>query len=1046
MKQLVLLSSVRGALALRGSAMIAALALAQSTWAAGPPELLSARDPSVGQPAAANGSSVAPILSPDGRFVVFSSSASDLVTNDNGYLGLDVFLRDRSSNTTVLVSANLSSSGGGNGQSEYGLASTNGRYVMFESLASDLVAGDTNGVSDIFVRDVVTATTLLVSASTNGNPGNGVSSDATMTPDGRYVVFLSAANNLVPDDTNGITDVFVRDLVLQTTTLASAGATNPASATTVLSPPVITPDGHYVVFSSNAGGLSPDVPANPAGEAYVRDLLGGSTIWASTNAAAIVTVSDDGRFVTLKTTGTSWGGATLILQFDMVAQTNRLISTNGVLPFNSQNDDVYGPDASPDGRFVTYAATPIGTNTVVVQQWDANTVTNVLVSADVNGNVPTNSVSHSAKASPDGRFVAFLSNATNLVANTVSSGFHVYLRDLQAGVTRLVDANTNGVGVTDNWGTIPALSTNGQFVAFCSLDGSLVASDRNSTHDVFVRNTIAGTMELVSQQNPLIPPQTGNALSSSGPFSISADGRWVAFTTFACDLVTNDFNNERDVFVHDQVTGSNILVSVGLDGNAGLGGNSVSPAISADGRYVVFASLATNLVPNDTNGAADIFRRDLQTQTTTLVSVDPSGGSLGTNDASAPVISADGRYVAFLMYTNDIASMRGTFWRDIAGGITTMLTGASSSAPSISADGQRVAYFNSSRYLLVWDAQLAANISTNSTAMTAAAISPDGTRVLYQTAAGQLYVRDLAARTNLFIAPTALGIRSSAQWTSDGRYFAFVIITNLVAGDFNGTNDVYLCDVQTGTVTLISANSSGTASANGPSDWPVMSGDGRFVVYRSFATDVATGVLIPPSLISFDRLIGRASLLTTGTPGSGWSSWVAQPATSSNAAVVAFTSCDSGLVGGDLNRASDAFAGAVTAPPGTDSDGDGIPDWWMQQYFGHPTGLAGDQSRSNDDADGDGASNLQEYLAGTVPTAPTSVLQVTISPSAAANGSALLTWPAVAGRGYRVQYKDNVSDPTWQDAAGGVTVLGNTGRWTLPAISSGRYYRVVLVN
>ena len=137
---------------------------------------------------------------------------------------MNVFLRDRTNATTTLVSVNLTGTNGGNGDSLPAGLSTDGRYVLFESSASDLVADDTNGVSDVFVRDMVTGTTMPVSVSTDGDLGNGASRSAVMTPDGRYVAFVSAANNLVPDDTNGIADVFLRDLQLGTTLLVSAGA------------------------------------------------------------------------------------------------------------------------------------------------------------------------------------------------------------------------------------------------------------------------------------------------------------------------------------------------------------------------------------------------------------------------------------------------------------------------------------------------------------------------------------------------------------------------------------------------------------------------------------------------------------------------------------------------------------------------------------------------------------------------------------------------------------------------------------------------------
>ena len=129
----------------------------------------------------------------------------------------------------------------------------------------------------------------------------------------------------------------------------------------------------------------------------------------------------------------------------------------------------------------------------------------------------------------------------------------------------------------------------------------------------------------------------------------------------------------------------------------------------------------------------------------------------------------------------------------------------------MSADGQRVAYFDTQSKLYVWDADLQANIYTNSTTgLTSAGPSQDGTRLLYLYS-GNLYVRDLTAKTNLLVCPSTVPIKGSSQWSGDGRYVAFVTVTNLVAGDNNGTNDVYLLDYQTGTLTLVSANQSGTA-------------------------------------------------------------------------------------------------------------------------------------------------------------------------------------------------------------------------------------------
>ncbi|MGH7992658.1 MAG: TolB family protein, partial [Limisphaerales bacterium] len=167
-----------------------------------PVQLLSGRNLSVPLPAGGDGDSVAPVISPDGRYVVFSSEANDLVPGGNSRFVLNVFLRDRTANTTVLISANTNGTGG-NDDSILGQVSANGRYVVFQSDASDLVPGDTNGVTDIFLRDTYTGITRLISVAADGGFANGASTDPVMTPDGTSVAFISAASNLVAGDTDG---------------------------------------------------------------------------------------------------------------------------------------------------------------------------------------------------------------------------------------------------------------------------------------------------------------------------------------------------------------------------------------------------------------------------------------------------------------------------------------------------------------------------------------------------------------------------------------------------------------------------------------------------------------------------------------------------------------------------------------------------------------------------------------------------------------------------------------------------------------------------
>ena len=963
---------------------------------AAPLRMISVRNPAAGITGGGNGDSVAPVLSADGRFVVFASGANNLVPISNNQLCLNLYLYDRASNTMALVSANLNNNGGGNGSSVFGSASTNGRFVVFQSDASDLVAGDTNGATDVFVRDMVSGTTELISVSTNGSCGNGSSHDPVMTPDGRYVAFISSASNLVAGDTNNIPDVFVRDRILQTTVIADIGANSPSPQSARVTSPLITPDGRFVAYSSNARGLAAGVAANSPGEIYVTDLTGGTTIWASTNAPGIAlatfgsnnipswqpALSDDGRYVAFKTGGTNGVGPALVLQFDTAMLTTTVVASNAVQapPFN---DDVFGPDMTPDGRYIVYSATNGVCTSVCL--WDALAGTNVVVSVDVNGDLPTNTISRAATVTPDGRFVAFASNAGNLVTNVVTNGFHLYLRDLHAGTTMLLDGDANGVGAVDANLAVPCVSSNGQFAAFSTPDGNAVSGDTNGFLDVFVRDTAGGRTELISQRDPGVAPVSGTGASWLSARAVTPDGRYVAFTSAAGDLVTNDFNREDDVFVWDALAGRTSLVSVGLDGNAGSGGYSATPDISADGRIVAFVSSATNLVANDNNNAPDVFVRDLRAGTNALVSVSSDGVHSGNGSSTAPVLSQDGRYVAFLSSASNLASnAAGAFWRDLATSTTVLLPGSASNGlpPSMSANGRFVAYTVPSSYvnlwdLRVWDAQtLTYTSAVIHAAIDSMALSPFGTRLAYLTvpstfsSSSTFGIIDLPTATSLYSVTLSGGIQSQAQWSSDGQYFVFGTLTSLnTAVDTNHAYDVYLRDLTLGTNILVSLNQDGTATANGGSDMPVITPDGRYVVYRSYASEIAPGVgAVQPNLILWDRLSGSNTVLTARNPISEWNPRLSSPAISSDAGLVAFQSWSGTLTPGDLNRVQDTFelirvplivmnAPAISADGGT-----------LQLDFGMTAGSSGTFTLLQADQLGSGwTTNFSAVLTTNIP-------------------------------------------------------------------------------
>lgn len=997
-------------------------------------QLLSARNTSVPLTAGGDSDSVAPVISPDGRYVVFSSEANDLVPGGNSRFALNIYLCDRTAGNTLLVSANLSGTGGGNDNSMLGQVSSNGQFVVFQSDASDLVPNDTNGVTDIFRRNVPAGTTALVSAAPDGTPGNGPSTDPVMTPDGRYVAFLSTATNLVAGTgTTGLPDLFVRDLVLGTNYLISTGVTNGGNV-------AITPDGRYVAFFSTTTNLVPGVPANSQGEVYVYDRTAGTTTWASTNAAAIAMtnlslstappsyhprLSDDGQYVVFKTGSNNLTGAAVILQYNLAAATTTVISTNG-MAWTIGADDDYGPEITPDGEFVAYVQHEgnINANYCSVHVWDSQGAVDTLVS-DPGSNGVITTTSTQPVLSAEGWFVAFLSNATNLVDDPVMSGFHLYLRNYVEGSLQLVDEDTNGVGSTDSQLSMFSLSRYGRYVAFDNPDGSLVSGDNNRAYDVFTRDLFSNAMGMVSKRNGSIIPQTGDNLSLS-QVSVSTNGQWVAFASSADNLVPNDTNNEPDVFVRDVLTGTTTLVSAGADGGPAWDSPAASPVISGNGRYVVFISAATNLVAGQGGTLnANVFRRDLQTATTVLVSVSTNGVDMANGDCSSPAISQDGRYMSFLSLAGNLVPGVGlagigsyrTFLRDVSSGTTTALTNGSSGSsqlysifpPSMSANGRYVAYSSypsgGAPQLRVWDDQFGADIYTNGPGISNAVLNANGTRVLYQSNFVTL-VDDVMTGTNVFTFNYPIMAWGAGGFSADGRYVTFVAQTNIASG-----TNIYLCDLQAQNITPVSSNFAPImGGVSGYADLPVLSADGRFVVYRSYAVGIVPGDTSPaPNIYRYDSLLGTISNLTVGQAGLSPFQWDSKPAVNGDGGTVAFLSSGSGLVSPDLNRAPDAFAFAMDVGIPLDSDSDGIPDWWMIQYFGHPTEQASDLSLAQDDADGTGMSNLQKYLVGLNPTNPASLFRVTaVNPQGT---NTLISWEAGGGRTNAVQAAATVAGP-----------------------------------
>lgn len=309
--------------------------------------------------------------------------------------------------------------------------------------------------------------------------------------------------------------------------------------------------------------------------------------------------------------------------------------------------------------------------------------------------------------SADGRFVAFSSEATNLVLGDTNDSDDIFVFDRQKKTIERVSLPT-GVTSSDPIGGLgkqatggseqPALSADGRFVAFDSFADNLVPSDTNEMSDVFVRDRQTGVTERVD-----VGPGGAQSTEDSGQAVLSADGRYVAFESYSPNLVKGDTNAGYDVFVYDRVTHTQERVSVD-SAERQANGASFAPTISADGRFVAFDSVATNLVGGDTNGKYDVFLRDRKTGTTIRVSVDGAGHQVG-GDSGLASISGDGRYVGYHSFASTLVPHDGNGARDafrydrvtgevIRVSVTDAGTDAAgtSGAPSLSGDGRRIAF------------------------------------------------------------------------------------------------------------------------------------------------------------------------------------------------------------------------------------------------------------------------------------------------------------------------------------------------------------------
>ena len=383
----------------------------------------------------------------------------------------------------------------------------------------------------------------------------------------------------------------------------------------------VSAGGRFVAFDSWANNLVPG-DTNGNWDVFVHDRLTDETTRVSVSSAGLQgdtwsakpDLTPDGRFVAFTSNASTLVVPDINPLCDVYVHDRRTASTERVSLSSAGAQSIgttFRASISDDGRYVSFVSdasnlVPGDTNGVYdVFVRDRLTATTERVSTDSKGN-QSNGVSLVAFISGDGRYVAFESDATNLVAGDTNNVRDVFVKDRTTGTTTRVSVATGGTQV-DGRSEQPSLSADGRFVAFQSDATNLVAGDTNSAMDVFVHDRASGVTAMIS-----VASAGAQADGASRIPSLSADGRWVAFESVATNLVVLDTNAAADVFLHDRATGTTQRVSLGAAGGQGnLDSLTPFPAISSDARHVTFVSHASNLVAGDSNGFEDIFVRDL---------------------------------------------------------------------------------------------------------------------------------------------------------------------------------------------------------------------------------------------------------------------------------------------------------------------------------------------------------------------------------------------------------------------------------------------------
>lgn len=1031
----------------------------------------------------ANGPSGLPVVSADGRWVAYMSAADNLTADDAGF-EFDIFLYDRLGRENLRRVSASKLGTAFDGENFAPSISADGRYVAFSS-DGQLLGDDRNNREDVYVHDRVEDSLERISVSSTGAGGNGNSSYPVVSGDGRRVAFISNAANLT-GSALGEDQVMLRDRVLRTTTLVSKNLSGRASASSAFLP-AISGDGRVVAFASDArdlekrsssifsqlylydvlteslGPISFNPIGNPGGESSLFPSLSHDGRWfafqsrgfnlvpGDGNAASDVFLIDRGGSlpdlsIALDPGGAEDGGG--VVHPGVVQRAEARPQVPGAMRFRARLSNL-----GTSAESFTLRSHGLPPGWTVIGQHGTSTTSLPLGAGWMTPRLgPGESLTVSLQMTP-----AFgVDSVTALMDLDVLDGSGRTRDAVRLVVTpsvsppgfALISSASDGTpGELESRGAM--LNGDGSRVVFQSEAATLVDGDENFYSDVFLHNHTSGRIELVSATQA---GAIGNGPSDTP--SISSNGLAVAFSSRADNLVTGDRNEVVDVFVKDMATRRVRRVSVGSAGQEATRG-SENPALSGDGRFVVFQSMAPDLAAGDFNDAWDVFLHDLNTSSTRCLSLTP-GQRTGAGESTNPEISHDGRWVVFDsrasdLVPNDENNESDAFLVDTQSGVVRLISrraGGGSAAGasailSLSADGSLVLFSSSAKdldgpsaasglYLFHRETGRSEAVSplipgfNGDPGFQGSALSPDGRFIAMNTRVPGV----LRGDTNLFVdafvydrtkgvvEPISVpvtghrlhGASVGARFNSTGRFVVFRSESPAVLGEgFSQVSQVFLHDrasfdasvsIPLGERNLFLPME---RTLSVPISLPVAPGQPLLVplsllLEGSFPDQIQFGLLSDSSMslrISQEGVVQAtlsAGAVKTWTapvldPGRKWELVVEMPSPLESKADYQL------LISSQSDRSR--FL-TLVFQPFADADKDGTSDAWELATFGGLT-----VSAQATDTDRDGLSNSAELAAGTDPLSGASRFEMT--PVSEESGALLIRWKSALGRRYIVE-------------------------------------------